>query len=69
MFNEIELRLIRHAVLKELELSERKLKILDPDSDDSIEIGNDSMILRIIIDKINSSEKNNLTNVQLTNYC
>ena len=57
MFSEIELRLIRHAVLKELELSEKKLKILDPDSDDSIELGNDSMLLRIIVEKINEAEK------------
>lgn len=61
MFSEIELRLIRHAVLKELSLSEKKLKILDPDSDDSIELGNDLMLLRIIVEKINESEKNNLT--------
>lgn len=57
MFSEIELRLIRHAVLKELKLSEKKLKILDPDSDDSIELGNDSMLLRIIVEKINEAEK------------
>lgn len=56
MFSVMELRLIRHAVQKELELSEKKLKILDPDSDESIEIGNDSMILRIIIEKINDKE-------------
>ena len=61
MFSEIELRLIRHAVLKELSLSEKKLKILDPDSDDSIELGNDLMLLRIIVEKINESEKNDLT--------
>lgn len=57
MFSEIELRLIRHAVLKELELSEKKLKTLDPDSDDLIELGNDSMLLRIIVEKINEAEK------------
>lgn len=52
MFSVMELRLIRHAVAKELELSEKKLKILDPDSDDSIEIGNDIPLLKSIIEKI-----------------
>ena len=56
MFSVIELRLIRHAIQKELELCEKKLKILDPDSDESIELGNDSMLLRIIIEKIGESE-------------
>jgi hypothetical protein len=56
MFSVMELRLIRHAVNKELEQCEKKLKILDPDSDDSIEIGNDSMLLRIILEKINEQE-------------
>ena len=57
MFSEIELRLICHAVLKELSLSEKKIKILDPDSDDSIELCNDLVLLRIIVEKINESEK------------
>ena len=52
MFSVAELRLIRHAVNKEIERSEKKLKILDPDSDDSIELGNDSTLLRIILEKI-----------------
>lgn len=56
MFSIMELRLIRHAVQKELELSEQKLKILDPDSDDSIELGNDSMQLRIILEKIEETD-------------
>jgi hypothetical protein len=56
MFSIIELRLIRHAVQKELEVCEKKLKILNPDSDDSIEIGNDSMILRSILEKINDNK-------------
>ncbi len=56
MFSVMELRLIRHSVSKELEQCEKKLKILDPDSDDSIEIGNDSMLLRTIIEKINETE-------------
>jgi hypothetical protein len=55
MFSIMELRLIRHAVAKEIEQSEKKLKILDPDSDDSIEIGNDLMILRIILEKISEN--------------
>ena len=54
MFSVMELRLIRHAVSKQLEQDEKKLHILDPDSDDSIEIGNDLLILRNIIDKINA---------------
>ncbi len=57
MFSVDELRLIRHAVQKELELSEKKIKILDPDSDDSIELGNDAMLLRIILEKINETER------------
>jgi len=56
MFSIMELRLIRHAIQKELELCEKKLKILDPDSDESIELGNDSMLLRIIIEKIGEKE-------------
>ena len=54
-FSIMELRLIRHAVNKELELCEKKLKILDSDSDNSIELGNDSMLLRSIIEKINEN--------------
>ncbi|GAB2197060.1 hypothetical protein [Sessilibacter sp. MAH4] len=57
MFNVQELRLIRHAVSKELDDCEKKLKILDPDSDDSIEIGNDSMLLRVILEKIANVEE------------
>lgn len=56
MFSVMELRLIRHAVSRELEISEQKLRILDPDSDDSIELGNDSMILRNILEKIAERE-------------
>ena len=56
MFSVMELRLIRHAVSKELALCEKKLKILDPDSDDSIEIGNDIPLLRSVIEKISERE-------------
>lgn len=57
MFSIFELRLIRHAIEKEIEISEKKLKILDPDSDDSIEIGNDLMSLRMIIEKITENKE------------
>ena len=40
-----------------MSLSEKKIKILDPDSDDSIELCNDLVLLRIIVEKINESEK------------
>ena len=56
MFSVMELRLIRHAVNKELQLCEKKIKILDPDSDESIELGNDIPILRTIIDKISERQ-------------
>ena len=56
MFSVMELRLIRYAVSRELEISEQKLRILDPDSDESIELGNDSMILRRILEKIAERE-------------
>lgn len=56
MFSIIELRLIRHAISKEVDQCEKKLNILDPDSDDSIEIGNDLMILRTILEKISENK-------------
>lgn len=55
MFSIMELRLIRYSISKEITQDKKKLKILDPDSDDSMEIGNDLMILRNILEKISEN--------------
>jgi len=51
----MELRLIRHSISKEITQNKRKLNILNPDSDDSIEIANDLMILKNIVAKISGN--------------
>jgi len=55
MFTIMELRLIRHSISKEITQNKRKLNILNPDSDDSIEIANDLMILKNIVAKISGN--------------
>ena len=52
MFSTIELRLIRFSVSKTLEEFEGRLKTVDPESDESIELGNDARALEIILEKI-----------------
>ncbi len=56
MFSVMELRLIRTSVKNTMQdLIERK-DILDPESDDSVEITNDLMIYQNILEKINDRE-------------
>ena len=56
MFSVMELRLIRASVKNTMqELIERK-GILDPESDDSVEITNDLMVYQNILEKINDRE-------------
>lgn len=56
MFSIMELRLIRFCVSQTLGEYEERLKSVDPDSDESIELGNDSMILATILEKISEKE-------------
>ena len=56
MFSVMELRLIRTSVKKTIDDLVKRKKILDPESDDSVEITNDLMIYQNIIDKINDRE-------------
>ena len=56
MFSTMELRLIRHSIHKTMEDNQKKLKILDPESDDAIGLSNDLMLYKIIIDKINENQ-------------
>ena len=56
MFSVIELRLIRYSVKKTMENLKDRMKILDPESDDAVEIKNDLMIYRNILEKINERE-------------
>lgn len=56
MFSVMELRLIRFSVSKTLADYEDRLKSVDPESDESIELGNDSMILSKILEKISDKE-------------
>ena len=52
MFSIMELRLIRSCVSNTLNDYRKRLQTVDPESDESIELGNDSMILETILDKI-----------------
>ncbi len=56
MFSVIELRLIRHSILNTMENMKERLKILDSESDDAVEITNDLMIHQNILDKIADRE-------------
>ncbi len=53
----MELRLIRYSIIKIMEDSQKKLKILAPESDDAIGISNDLMLYKIIIEKINEKQE------------
>lgn len=52
MFSIMELRLIRYCVSNTLKDYRERLQTVDPESDESIELGNDSMILETILEKI-----------------
>lgn len=52
----MELRLVRTSVKKTMEDLMKRKKILDPESDDAVEITNDLMIYQNIIDKINDRD-------------
>ncbi|WP_284383009.1 hypothetical protein [Litoribrevibacter albus] len=53
MFNTMELRLIRYSVKQTMENLKKRKSILDPESDDSVEITNDLMMFQNILEKIN----------------
>lgn len=55
MFNTMELRLIRHSVKQTMENLKKRKLILDPESDDSVEITNDLMMYQNILEKINET--------------
>ena len=52
MFSVMELHLIRYSVKKTIENMKRRLKILDPESDEAVEAKNDLMLYQNIIEKI-----------------
>jgi hypothetical protein len=56
MFSVMELRLIRVSVKRNMEELLKRKAILDPESDDAVEITNDLMIYQNIIEKINDRE-------------
>lgn len=49
----MELRLIRNVVSRELKSQKDALDILDHESDDYVEITNDLVLLKQVIEKIN----------------
>tara|TARA_R110000868_G_scaffold351589_3_gene612857 strand:- start:228 stop:407 length:180 start_codon:yes stop_codon:yes gene_type:complete len=57
MFNQMELRIIKYSVSNTMRIKQKQLSILDPESDDAVEISNDLMLYQSIIEKINESEK------------
>lgn len=52
MFGTQELRLIRYAVKQTMENLKKRQSILDPESDDAVEIANDLSLYAIILEKI-----------------
>ena len=56
MFSVMELRLIRASTRKTMDDQLKRKNILDPESDDAVEIINHLMIYQNIIDKINDRE-------------
>jgi len=52
MFGTQELRLIRYSVKQTMKELKKRQNILDPDSDDAIEIINDLSLYSIILEKI-----------------
>ncbi|WDD97885.1 hypothetical protein [Thalassomonas actiniarum] len=57
MFSVMELRVIRTSVKKTMEELIKRKGILDPESDDAVEITNDLMMYQNIIEKINDREE------------
>lgn len=55
MFCHMELRLIRTSVKKSMVNLQKRLEILDPESDDAVEASNDLVLYNIIIEKINDN--------------
>lgn len=53
MFNAIELRLIRYSVKQTMENLKKRKSILNPESDDSVEIVNDLIVYQNILEIIN----------------
>lgn len=56
MFSVMELRLIRCSVYNTMENLQKRLKILDPESDVAVEATNDLVIYQNIIEKIDERE-------------
>lgn len=52
MFGTQELRLIRYAVKQTMDDLKKRQRILDPESDDAVEIANDLTLYAIILEKI-----------------
>lgn len=52
MFGTQELRLIRYSIKQTMKELKKRQSILDPDSDDAIEIINDLTLYSIILEKI-----------------
>jgi hypothetical protein len=56
MFSVMELRLIRTSVKKTMADLLKRKAILDPESDDAVEITNDLMMYQNVLEKINDRE-------------
>lgn len=56
MFSVMELRLIRYSVQKTMDNLLKRKAILDPESEDAIEITNDLMGYQNILDTINDED-------------
>lgn len=55
MFSTQELRLIRYSINKTVEDLKKRKNILDPESDDAVEIVNDLTLYNIILDRISDN--------------
>jgi hypothetical protein len=55
MFDTMELRLIRYSVKGTMEALQKRKSILDPESDDAVEITNDLMLYKQILEKISKT--------------
>lgn len=53
MFSIKELRLIRYSVKRTMEELIKRNKVVDPESDEAVEIPNDLILYQMIIEKIN----------------
>lgn len=57
MFSTMELRLIRYSVKQTMDNLQKRRGILDPESDDAVEITNDLMLYQNILDKISENSE------------